>query len=44
MQFVHENEEILQAFGQNEKPADYRTPRLDIDSLPDFQTWIRKKQ
>ena len=23
--------------------ADYRTPRLDIDSLPDFQTWIRKK-
>ena len=44
MQFVHENEEILRAFGQNEKPADYRTPRLDIDSLPDFQTWIRKKQ
>lgn len=44
MQFVRESEDILQAFGQGEKPADFRTPRLNIDSLPDFQTWIRKNQ
>jgi hypothetical protein len=44
MEFVRNSEATLRTFNQGKNPADFRTPRLNPDSLPDYQTWFNQQQ